>query len=226
MTNQALTKNFPLRLSAADHARLLEAAASCRTNASTLLRQLLCDYLDGTSLAPEAPKPAQPTPTPASTPKPVAAPQPTPKPTPKPNPGPMLLGPKGYAPGTDQFRAAFYWHLDSLGLLSAAPSDIAAKYQIPESIVTATIKYGLNNRGLRHIDVPEHTVDGITFPARPGLVPMTKREQMICRREGGECLPEDPPEAFELQPEDSEPVQIPKVDPDAVAKLDSLFGDD
>ena len=225
MTNQALTKNFPLRLSAADHARLLEAAASCRTNASTLLRQLLCDYLDGTSLAPEAPKPAQPTPTPA----PAATPAPAPKPAapqPKPNPGPTLLGPKGFAPGTDQFRAAFYWHLDSLGLLSSAPHDIAAKYQMPESIVTATIKYGLNNRGLRHIDVPEHTVDGVTFPARPGLVPMTTREQMICRREGGECMPEDPPEAFELQPEDSEPVRIPKVDPDAVAKLDSLFGDD
>jgi hypothetical protein len=223
MTNQALTKNFPLRLSAADHARLLEAAASCRTNASTLLRQLLCDYLDGTSLAPAAPKPAQPTPatTPAPVPKPVAAPKP------KPNPGPMLLGPKGFAPGTDLFRAAFYWHLDNLGLLSAAPHDIAAKYQIPEAIITATISYGLNNRGLRHIDVPEHTVDGITFPARQGMVPMTAREQMICRREGGECMPEDPPEAFELQPEEPTPAHAAptRANPDAVATLDSLFDD-
>lgn len=214
-TRSESTSSILLRLPTELHARLSAHAASRTTPVSVLLRQILIDHLE--SLEPRA-KPTHATQAAAEPQKPVPA---APKRSPEPNPGPELLAPEG-PKGADAFKAAFYWHLENLGIHSQSTHSISRRYGFPESIVINTIKYGLEHRGLPHMDVPEHTIDGVRFPARPGMVPMTTRERMIVCREGGEALPEDRPEAFELQ----EPAPIPRaIDPVLAAKLENLFDD-
>lgn len=211
-------KSILLRLPPELHARLFAHAAARTMPVSVLLRQLIIDHLDAVepraNLAQAQTTAAEP---------PNVAPKPQPKPQ---DEGPELLAPDG-PKGSDEFKAAFYWHLENLGIHSQSAHSISRRYRFPEAIVINTVKYGLEHRGLPHMVVPEHTVDGIRFPARKGMVPMTTRERMIVCREGGECMLEDPPEAFELQEPDADAsphTPAPRdIDPTLAAKLDSLF---
>ncbi len=198
MTNQALTKNFPLRLSAADHARLLDAAASCRTNASTLLRQLLCDYLDGTSLAPantraQPPAPAAPrtaaaTPKPAPAHVPVAAPATSPAPAPLPQIPPMhklhLINRNTQKPYDPPMYSAglWRWHLVQHGLILRPTDQIAAAYGVPKSYIedAKALHRKIRDELPAHM-VEKHEVNGWVFDERYADEPMTDFERGLCQ---------------------------------------------
>lgn len=240
MTNQALTKNFPLRLSAADHARLLEAAASCRTNASTLLRQLLCDYLDGTSLAPEAPKSAQSQaqsqaqaqPTAASKPTPTSAAAPKKPARPVKYPQPQLYSPEdNYASIEDPHVlpvSMWRWIFKGLGY-THDPVDqttVAGFYNLEPDFV-ALCWHPDVSRELHDAEIPMHFVNNHVIRAHRGYEVMTSEERAIYEGRTPAKDFVDVSAAWDDPANYTPPPIKPRTDrplsPEQVAQLDSLF---
>lgn len=223
-------KNLPLRLPQDLHARLFAHAAARTTPVSVLLRQLIIDYLDGTTHAPAAPKPTQPQAQPAA-----AAEAPATKKVivrPVKYPKPLFIDPDiDYQHNPDLMSPAVWcWIFKGLGY-TPDPVDqtkVAALYDLSEEFVRQCW-HPITMSNLPDAEIPLHFVNGHMIRAHRGYEIMTQQERAIY--EGRvEPLQDVDYGAAWINPRNyTAPPIKPRGDhtttPEQVAKLDSLFGD-
>lgn len=226
-TTPGETKPLVLRIAAKTRAELFARAAERQTNVSTLVRQLILDYLSSPA---ESKTAAQPASAPSdAAPKPAAAPK---NPRPVKYPKPLFIDPDiDYQHNPDLMSPAVWcWIFKGLGY-TPDPVDqtkVAALYDLSEEFVRQCW-HPITMSNLPDAEIPLHFVNGHMIRAHRGYEIMTQQERAIY--EGRvEPLQDVDYGAAWINPRNyiAPPIKSRgghTTTPEQVAKLDSLFGD-